>query len=258
MQTNDLKLVGLTALVTGTSSGIGQAIAKLFAVNGAKVYGADIDAEEGKVMEAELSGSAGSFIFREVNLLDGLSIGRWVEWVRSKESRIDILCNVAGISKVASIEATDEKLLLDTLGVNFLASYRLCKLVVPIMKEQKKGVVINVASELALVAQPDFTAYCASKGAVVSFSRSLALEVALDGIRVNILCPGPVETPMLNAEFEHFSDPKASRNEAVSTIPLGRLGTPDEIAKVALFLSTDDASFIQGASIMVDGGKTLM
>ncbi|WP_024851727.1 SDR family NAD(P)-dependent oxidoreductase [Hydrogenovibrio kuenenii] len=258
MQANDLKLVGLTALVTGTSSGIGQAIAKLFAWNGAKVYGADIGVEEGRAMETELKGSAGSFVFHEVNLLDGNSIEEWVEMVQSKESHVDILCNVAGISKVASIEETDEKLLLDTLGVNFLASYRLCKLVVPIMKEQKKGVVINVASELAFVAQPDFSAYCASKGAVVSFSRSLALEVALDGIRVNILCPGPVETPMLNAEFEHFSDPKASRSEAVSTIPLGRLGTPDEIAKVALFLSTDDASFIQGASIMADGGKTLM
>lgn len=245
-------------LVTGTSSGIGRAIAELFTEAGARVYGVDLDGETGRKMEAVLNGGTGAFRFHALDLLEEAAINAWVDGVHSQEGRVDVLCNVAGVSQVCAIEDTDEAVLARTLGVNLLAPYRMCRRVAPLMKRAGSGVIVNVASELAFVAQPGFTAYCASKGALVAFTRALALELMPYGVRVNALCPGPVDTPMLQAEFDTESDPAAARADAVSSIPAGRLGRPEEIARVALFMIGEGASFMQGAAIMVDGGKTLI
>lgn len=253
-----ITLTGRVVLVTGTSSGIGRAIAELFVEVGARVYGVDLDGEAGRKMEAALNGGAGAFHFHAIDLLDGPAINAWVDDVYSMEGRIDVLCNVAGVSEVCTIEDTDEAVLARTLGVNMLAPYRMCRRVAPLMKRAGSGVIVNVVSELAFVAQPGFTAYCASKGAVVAFTRALALELAPHGVRVNALCPGPIDTPMLRAEFDTESDPAAARADAISTIPVGRLGRAEEIARVALFMVSEGASFMQGAAIMVDGGKTIV
>lgn len=258
MSTASSTIADQVILVTGTSSGIGRAIAELFTAEGARVYGADLNAAIGSDMETSLACMAGEFHFHEIDLLDEAAIDAWVDEVYAREGSIDAVCNVAGISEVLDIEDSSDAVVERTLGINFLAPYRICRRVAPIMKKAGKGAIVNLASELAFVAQPGFTAYCASKGAVVAFTRALALELAPHGVRVNALCPGPIDTPMLRAEMETESDPVAAMNDAVGTIPLGRLGRPEEIAGVALFMVGSSPSFMQGSMIMVDGGKTLL
>lgn len=250
-------LAGKVAIITGTSSGIGKAAALRFLEEGCRVYGFDRDSERGQEMELELRTKDCPFIFHEVNLLDRSQIRQAVDNCMLREGRIDILFNNAGVSFVRPIEITEQQILETTMGVNFEATYHLCQLVYPQMKQRGAGVILNTASELAFVAQPGFSAYCASKGAVLAFTRSLALEAAPHGVRVNALCPGPVETPMLLAEFETGKDPQGERRGAELTIPLGRLGKPEEIAEVAVFLVSDRASFVHGAAWLVDGGKTI-
>ncbi|MEO0518406.1 MAG: SDR family oxidoreductase, partial [Cyanobacteria bacterium P01_A01_bin.116] len=128
----------------------------------------------------------------------------------------------------------------------------------PIMATQGSGVIINTASELALVGQPLYGAYCATKGASLSFTRTLALECAAQGIRANVICPGPVATPLLQVEFDLADDPAAEAAAAASDIPAGRLGTPEDIANLVTFLASDEASFIHGAALTADGGRTIL
>ena len=172
--------------------------------------------------------------------------------------RIDILYNNAGISVVEPFLDTSSASVEQLLAVNFLSVFYLCQQVIPQMQQQGEGVIINTASELAIVAQPLYAAYCASKGAVLSFTRALALEYAQDNIRINALCPGPVETPMLQKEFDVDSDPKIARSKTVTTMPIGRLGRPEEIAQVALFLASEAPQLMQGAALVVDGAKTIV
>jgi NAD(P)-dependent dehydrogenase (short-subunit alcohol dehydrogenase family) len=144
------------------------------------------------------------------------------------------------------------------LGVNLKGVFFGCKHAIPWMVKQSGGVIVNTASELAIVAQPLYGAYCASKGGVLALTRALSLEWVSQGIRINAICPGPIKTPMLQAEFDLGADPKAEEVSAIRSIPAGRLGTAEEVARVALFLASEDAEFVHGAAITVDGGKTIL
>jgi 3-oxoacyl-[acyl-carrier protein] reductase len=164
--------------------------------------------------------------------------------------------NAAGISAIAPAAVTSRAGIEELLGVNLIAPMMLCAAVLPEMRAAGRGCIINIVSELALVAQPGFTAYCASKGGLLAYTRALALECAHDGIQVNAICPGPVDTPMLRREFASTEDPEAECEAAVSTMPIGRLGEASEIAHIALFLA-NAPGIMQGAVIVADGGKTL-
>ena len=251
-------LADKVAIITGTSNGIGKAAALLFLKEGCRVHGFDRDSKSGQEMVLDMQKQGYPFTFHEVNLLERAEIAQAVDNCMLIEGRIDILFNNAGVSYVSSIELTVQHIIDTTMGVNFEAVYYLCQLVYPHMKGRGTGVILNTASELAFVAQPGFTAYCASKGAVLSFTRALALEAAPYGIRVNAICPGPIETPMLLAEFDTAEDPIQERISAEQTVPLGRFGKPEEIAEVAAFLVSEKASFVHGAAWLVDGGKTVM
>ena len=171
--------------------------------------------------------------------------------------RIDVLYNNAGIAVIEPFASTDAETLERVMAVNFKSVFYLCQQAIPHMQQQGSGVIINTASELAIVAQALYTAYCASKGAVLSLTRSLALEYAKENIRINALCPGPIATPMLQGEFDQAADPAQAKAEGTATMPIGRLGTPDEIAQVALFLASDAPALMHGAALVVDGGKTI-
>jgi len=250
-------LIAKRALVTGTSGGIGRAIAEQLLAEGVTVYGADINGDIGRTMaNSGRDAGSGAFRFTEVDFTVPEEIDGWLDAAYADAGHIDIVCNVVGISQVLPIEETDDAILERIMTVNFYTPFRICRRLAPSLKREG-GVILNIASELAYVAQPDFGAYCASKGAVASFTRSLALEMSPYNVRVNALCPGPTETAMLEAEFQTAGHRDAEYEEAVGTIPLQRLGDPDEVARVAVFLVTDSASFMQGASVMLDGGKTI-
>ena len=169
---------------------------------------------------------------------------------------VDILINAAGISRIRPAHRYDAAEAQQILAINLLAPMALCAGVLSGMRAAHQGCIVNLVSELALVAQPGFSAYCASKGGLLAYTRALALECAPLGIRVNGICPGPIDTPMLQREFATAADPDADRAAAVATVPLGRLGRPEEIADIAVFLATAPA-LVQGAIIVADGGKTL-
>lgn len=250
------RLDNKVALITGVGSGIGKAAALLFAEAGAVVFGVDRDEAAGQTLTSMLSSQ--TFRFFKADLSTEASCIQTVQQCCAAYGQIDVLYNNAGISTVEPFTQTDALSLDRILSVNFKSVFYLCQQVIPKMQHQGGGVIINTASELAIVAQPLYAAYCASKGAVLSLTRALALEYAQDNIRINALCPGPIDTPMLQQEFDQSDDPIQSRAAGIATMPIGRLGKPEEIAQVALFLASDAPSLMQGASIVVDGAKTIL
>jgi len=251
------RLAGKIALITGIGSGIGQAAARLFCEQGAIVCGIDRHLETGVALAQELQAKNQSFEFYPADLSTTTACAQVVAQCYATYGQIDILYNNAGISTVKSFLETDPATLESILAINFMSVFYLCQQVIPKMQQQGGGVIINTASELAIVAQPLYTAYCASKGAVLSFTRALALEYAKANIRINTLCPGPIATPMLQQEFELSANPLKAEEQGVATMPIGRFGQPEEVAQVALFLASDAPALIQGASLVVDGGKTI-
>ncbi len=245
-------------MITGAGSGIGRATAIAFARNGAQVVAIDFNAAELEKTRwlLEQQGSKchaiAADVSQEAEVAD--AIGQTVE----QFGKLDVLHNNAGISILKLVTETTEAELDRLLGVNLKGVFFGCKHAIPPMLRQGGGVIINTASELAIVAQPLYTAYCATKGAVLSLTRALAVEWAAKGIRVNAICPGPIDTPMLHAEFDRSADPQIEKQTVIQTIPVGRLGTPEEIADVAVFLASDEARFMHGAAVTVDGGKTAL
>ena len=251
------RLDGKVALITGIASGIGRAAAILFTAEGAQVFGVDRDESAGQALAEKLQADGRSFHFFAADLSSEAACVQSVEQCCALYGRIDLLYNNAGIALVEPFGTTDAEMLERVMAVNFKSVFYLCQQAIPKMQQQGSGVVINTASELAIVAQPLYTAYCASKGAVLSLTRALALEYAKDKIRINALCPGPIATPMLQGEFDQADDPAQAKAEGIATIPLGRLGDPAEIAQVALFLASDAPALMHGAALVVDGGKTI-
>lgn len=247
-----MRLDGKRALVTGTGGGIGRAIARAFCAVGAVVHGLDraVDAD------AEEVASRDRFVEHAADLRDAAGTARLVDAITRELGGIDVLVNNAGILPFRFVEDTDDALLDDVMTVNFSAVYRLCRQVYPAMRARGAGAIVNVASELSFVGLPGYSAYCASKGAVLAFTRALALEAAPHGVRINALCPGPTDTAMMANEIASAPSPEQARAEMLASVPAGRLGRPDEIAQAALFLASDAASFVQGAAFLVDGGRT--
>ena len=237
------RLEGKVCVVTGSASGIGAESARLFAEQGARVVGIDLDkdrAEGEATIEADLS--------------DEAQVAEAYRWIGEELGRIDVLMNNAGINP------TDDGSVLDTeleawqrvQDVNLRSVFLCCKHGIPHLIEAGGGSVINVASFVATMgAAVSQISYTASKGAVLSLSRELGVEFADRGVRVNALCPGPVNTPLLKELFA--KDPERAAKRLVH-IPMGRFGEPEEIAKAALFLASEDSSFVTASTFLVDGG----
>jgi 3-oxoacyl-[acyl-carrier protein] reductase len=253
-----MRLENKISLITGAGSGIGRATAQLFAREGAKVIALDRDEQAIEQTQAAIAQAGGYCHALSVDVSKEQAVAEAIAFVVKTFGRLDILFNNAGISLLKTIAETTEEDFDRLLGVNLKGVFFGCKHAIPYMVQQGSGVIINTASELAIVAQPLYGAYCATKGGVLAFTRALSLEWVAKGIRVNAVCPGPIETPMLQAEFEFGADPIAEEKAVIQTIPAGRLGTPEDIARVVLFLASDDAQFVHGAAIVADGGKTII
>ncbi|MEO0458789.1 MAG: glucose 1-dehydrogenase [Cyanobacteria bacterium P01_A01_bin.114] len=253
-----MRLNGKVSLVTGAGSGIGQATAQCFAQEGATVVAVDLNAEAVQATQQMITDAGGLCHSLTVDVSQEQQVKDAIATTLDQFGQLDILHNNAGISILKPITETTEADLDKLLGINLKGVFFGCKHAIPPMIAQGGGVIINTASELALIGQSLYSAYCATKGGVLALTRALSAEWAAQNIRVNAICPGPIDTPMIHAEFEVGDDPKAEETALVATIPAGRLGKPDDIARVALFLATQDAALVHGAAIVADGGRTIV
>ncbi|MEL6579806.1 MAG: SDR family NAD(P)-dependent oxidoreductase [Cyanobacteria bacterium J06621_12] len=253
-----MRLKNKVSLITGAGSGIGRATAQCFAAEGAIVIAADINKAAALITQELIEDAGGKCQALAVDVSQEQQVKDTIAKIVSMYGRLDIMHNNAGISIIKPTNEITEADLDRLIGINFKGVFFGCQHAIAQMIKQERGVIINTASELAIVGQPLYSAYCGTKGAVVAMTRALSAEWVKQGIRINALCPGPIDTPMLQAEFDLATDPKEEAQAAIDSIPAGKLGTAEDIAKVALFLASDDAQFVHGAAIVADGGKTIV
>jgi len=246
------KLKGKSAIITGATSGMGKGIAELFAKEGASVIISGRDKKRGNEIANKIIASGGNAVFVAGDIADIKTNQRLVDTAIKHFKKIDILVPNAGILGIGSIKDSPIKVWQKTIDINLNAVYYLIKFAVPFMLKNGGSIVVN-GSIAAYKGFPNHPAYCASKGALVSLVRQLAIDLA-PKIRVNILCPGQVDTPLLWDSAKAFPNPETVVKEVAERLPLKRLGTPLDIAKAALFLASDDSSWITGTSLIIDGG----
>jgi NAD(P)-dependent dehydrogenase (short-subunit alcohol dehydrogenase family) len=250
-----MRLDGKVALITGGASGMGKVASELFASEGAAVVLTDLSDEAGEAAASGILSSGGRAAYVHADVSNESDAKAMVDAALERFGRLDILYNNAGVMLPddGSVDTTDEAIWDLTLSVNVKGVAFGCKYGIPAMLRTGGGSIINVASFVAwLGAATSQTAYTASKGAVLAMTREIAVEYARKGIRCNALCPGPIETPLL---MQLLSD-EAKRQRRFVHIPMGRLGHAEELAKAALFLASDDASYMTGSALIVDGGIT--
>lgn len=251
-----MRLADKVAFITGGGSGIGRASAELFAREGATIAVADRDAAAAEAVAQAIGAAGGRALALVGDVGRAPDVERMVQEAVAAFGRIDVLLSCAGQELVAGVLETPEEAWDRVLDTNLKGIYLVARAVLPQMLRQGGGSIVNVASQLALVGAERFAAYTASKGGVLSLTRSMALDHARQGIRVNALCPGAVDTPLLRRQFEQGAGPQGTLEDLARLHPVGRLGRPEEIAAAALFLASDEASFMTGAALVVDGGYT--
>lgn len=246
----DLK--GKIALVTGAASGIGEAAAQTLAEAGAFVYVCDLNEADGERVVVEIGSEKAAFL--KLNVAEKSECERIAQKVLSEKGKIDILVNNAGIGHVGTLLETSEEDLENLFAVNVRGMFSLTKAFLPRMIESNYGVIINTASIGGIVAIKDRLAYCTTKFAVVGFTKCVALDHALQGVRCNAVCPGRVETPFVKKRISEYPDPKKAYAEMAATQAVGRMATPAEIAAAIVYLASDEAAFVTGTALEIDGG----
>jgi NAD(P)-dependent dehydrogenase (short-subunit alcohol dehydrogenase family) len=238
------RFTGRTVLITGAGSGIGFEMARQFLAEGAIVYAADVNPD----------GAPAESIKLIVDVTDPASFEAAIERVIDYHGHLDVLCNNAGLASTTNpvdctVEEWDRTFAVNTRGVFLGTKYAL-----PHMLAAGVGAIVNTASVAGQVGLKDRAAYCASKGAVIAFTRQVAVQYAGTGVRANCICPGTVDSPWVGRLLDAADDPVSARAGLVARQPMGRLGTPVEVATAALYLASDDASFMTGSELVIDGG----
>ena len=255
-----MRLKGKTAIITGATSGIGKATALRFAEEGASLLISGRRAELGKAVEADCRQRGAHCVFVQADHTRESDCRKVVETAIREFGRVDILFNNAGIVMKGMADTTPEDVWNDTIAINITAVWRMSSLVIPHMKKQGGGVIVNNGSDWSVVAGRNDFPYVMSKGAVGMMTRAMALDYARENIRVNAICPGDtlVDRWLEKGYFE-YSDPvtlEQAIRESSAYIPMGRFGRPEEIANAVLFLASDESSFVTGHLLLADGGNT--
>ena len=248
------RLEGRRAIVTGAGSGIGRAIALRLAAEGARVAVADVDEAAAARVADELGAGEGNAMSRRVDVSRAAEVEALVGWVVEQWGGLDVMVNNAGVGVAATTPDTEEADWDRLMAVNLKGTFLGMKYAIPAIRAAGGGAVVNIASVAALVGVPDRAAYCASKGGVVALTRAAAIDHVAEGVRINCIAPGTVDTPWVQRITADYADPDAARAAMRARQPHGRLVTPEEIAAMATYLASDEAASVIGAVMVVDGG----
>ncbi|UCH73640.1 MAG: SDR family oxidoreductase [Rhodospirillales bacterium] len=252
-----MDFTGKAVLVTGATSGIGAAIARAFAGVGASVLLTGRDAERGERVAGSILAAGGTVAFGAADITESQTPGNLVQACLDRFGRLDVLVNNAGVIYDGTAEETSDAEWLETMAVNLDGAFRMSRAAIAAIRQAGGGSIVNVASDWALVGGRRAVAYCASKGGLMMMTKAMALDHAHENIRINAVCPTEIDTPMLDREIERAG---LTREEALASygdkIPMGRVGTTQDVANAVLFLASDDASFLTGVALPIDGGVT--
>ena len=247
-----------TVIITGAANGIGRITSQLFAKKGYRVAIADIDVAGGEDCVQAITDNGGKAIFIATDVTQSADMKSLVDRTIEKFATIDVIINNAGITHpIIPIEEIEESLWDKMYAINIKSIYLMAKYAGPYIKKQKGGVIINMASVAGLRPRNGSAAYASSKAAAISLTKELALELAEHNIRVNCICPVVADTRMADQMVPDGADPETFKNKIAATIPLGRILDPYEIAQAALYLASDYASMITGATLSIDGGRSI-
>ena len=249
-----MRMKDRVSVITGARSGIGLATAHRFAREGATVV--LVDLRDATAEASRLASTGVKARFLQTDVSNASQVDHVIQETLTSFGRLDVLVNNAGIELPKTVIDTSEAEWDRLMEVNLKGVFLFSKASIPVMSRQGGGVIVNVASELGLVGGTDIAAYCATKGGVVQLTKAMAVDHAADGIRVNCVCPGPVETPLLEATIQGSADPERERRSIVEKTLIKRVGRPEEIANVILFLASSESSFMTGSIVVVDGGVT--
>jgi NAD(P)-dependent dehydrogenase (short-subunit alcohol dehydrogenase family) len=251
-----MRMAGMVAIVTGGASGIGRAAASLFAREGAAVVVGDVDVAAGAALQAELAAEGGRALFRRCDVTAEAEVAALIAASEQEFGRLDTIFNNAGIEQPATPSTEVAEALFErVLAVNLKGTFLGCKHAIPALLRAGGGTIVNNASVAAFANVGGNIAYAASKGAVMSLTRVLAVEYAARGIRVNAICPGVIDTAMNQRNLERAPDRAAWMAHALSVTPLGRMGTCEEVAETVLYLASRQSGFVTGAGLVIDGGR---
>ena len=248
------RLAGKVAIVTGCGRGIGRAIVERFVDEGAAVVGSQRSAAEGRALFERLARGGAEVDFVPADVRDPGAVATAVDRALARFGHIDVLVNNAAIGLLRSVVDTTDEQYDEVMDTNLRGIFVWCRHALPPMLAAGGGSVINIGSVAATVGFADDAAYCASKGAVLALTRQMAIDYSRRGVRVNCISPGFIETEQMRVYLEGHADPASRRAELDALHPIGRVGQPSEVAAVAAFLASDDASFVTGAELVVDGG----
>lgn len=251
-----MRLENKIVIVTGGGSGIGRAVCDLFAAEGADLMIADKNAAAAEDAAAAARATGRRAEAMAVDVAESVDIRRMIDDTVSAFGRIDVLVNNAGYGITGSVVETDEADWDALIAVNLRGVYLGCKYVIPVMRQQGGGVIVNTASVVAAIGIRDRAAYVASKGAVAALTRAMALDHVGDGVRINAVAPGTIETAYFDEMFANSSDPGGLRSSLEARHPMNRLGTPMEVAYAMLYLASDESGFSTGSVLTVDGGMS--
>jgi len=249
-----MRLSGKVAMITGGASGIGKSTAFLFAREGAKVVIADVNTAMAEATVSQIKKAGGESCFVPTDVSNANQVKKAVKTAVDKYGKLDILFNNAAINPTGSVTEMAEEIWDKEIAVNLKGVFLCAKYAIPEMKRIGGGAIINTASIAGILANATNCAYCTSKAGVIMLTKQIAIDYASFNIRVNCICPGFVQTPMLETFFNAQPDPEASRKAVANIHPIGRIGKPEDIAYGALYLASDEASWVTGAALVIDGG----